>query len=126
MILLLETSDTQNHSCALPCSNFICHCAVNFVDSFNFAGFKWRSFKVRHLTRSVQICASKRPFLLIQSETQVPQSNIRGTLTPFNTSSESDGRTVTDLCWTGPETVRPRTGPGARRRSYGTDVTRMT
>ena len=55
MILLLETSDKQNHSCALPCSNFICHGAVNFVDGFNFAGFKWSSFKVRHLPRPAEI-----------------------------------------------------------------------
>jgi hypothetical protein len=52
MILLLETSDTQNQSCALPCSNFICHGAV---DGFNFAGFKCSSFKVRHLPRGPQI-----------------------------------------------------------------------
>jgi hypothetical protein len=64
MILLLETSDTRNHSCALPCSNFICHGAVNFVDSFNFAGFKWSSFKVRHLPRGPQIVRQSDLFSL--------------------------------------------------------------
>ncbi len=34
MILLLETLNAQNYSCALLRSNFICHGAVDLVDSF--------------------------------------------------------------------------------------------
>jgi hypothetical protein len=60
MILLLETLirlNTQNHSCALLSCNFIRrHGAVNFVDSFNFTGFKWRSFKVLHFAPCVPNC----------------------------------------------------------------------
>ena len=74
MILLLETSDAQNHSSAFTCSNFICHGAVNFVDSFNFTGFKWSSFKVRHLTLRAEIVSQSDLFSKFKYCKQKPET----------------------------------------------------